>query len=75
MPNRLNIEGLIKSYCMRYSKRIFKVNKDNQKMKYYDPLIKTCIKPLESNRCQYCASSNKKCVTMNYLLPPSFHTN
>jgi hypothetical protein len=50
MPDRLNIEGLIKSYYMRCSKRIFKVNKDNQKMKYYDPLIKTYIKLPESNR-------------------------
>ena len=60
---------------MRYSKRIFKVDKNNQKVKYCDPLIKTYIKPPESNRCQYYASFNKKCVIMNYLFPPSFHTN
>jgi hypothetical protein len=75
MPDRLNIKDLIKSYCMRCSKRIFKINKDNQKVKYYDPLIKTYVKPLKSNRCQYYASFNKKCVAINYLLPPSFYTD
>jgi hypothetical protein len=51
MPNRLNIEGLIKFYCMRYLKRIFKVNKDDEKMKYCDSLIKAYINLSESNRC------------------------
>jgi hypothetical protein len=75
MLNRLNIEDLIKFCCMRCSKRIFKVDKDNQKVKYYDFLIKTYIKSLKSNRCQYCASFNKKCVAISYFLPPSFYTN
>jgi hypothetical protein len=60
---------------MRYLKRIFKMNKDNQKVKYCDSLIKTYIKSPKSNRCQYYSNSNKKYVTVNYLLPPSFHAN
>jgi hypothetical protein len=75
MPNRLNIEDLIKSYYMRYLKRIFKIDKDGQKVKYCDPLIKVYIKLPKSNRCQYYLNFNKKCVTVNYLFSPLFYTD
>jgi hypothetical protein len=52
---------------MRYSKRIFKIDKNGEKMKYYNSLIKTYIKPPGSNRCQYYLNFNKKCVIMNYF--------
>jgi hypothetical protein len=75
MPDRLNIEGLIKPCYMRCSKRIFKIDKDSQKVKYYDSLIKTCVKLSKSNRCQYYSNFNKKCVIVNYFFPPLFYAN
>jgi hypothetical protein len=75
VPNRLNIEGLIKLCYMRCLKRIFKVDKDGEKMKYCDSLIKTYIKLSGNNRYQYCSNFNKKCVTVNYLFPPLFYAN
>jgi hypothetical protein len=35
---------------MRCSKCIFKMNKDNQKVKYCDPLIKICVKLCQSSK-------------------------
>jgi hypothetical protein len=52
---------------MRYSKRIFKINKDSEKMRYYNSLIKTYVKLPKSNRCEYYSKSNKKYVTVSYF--------
>jgi rRNA-processing protein FCF1 len=75
MPDRLNIESLIKSCCMRYLKRIFKANKNSEKVRYYNSLIKICVKLFKNNRCEYSSKSNKKCVTVNYLFSFLFYVN
>jgi hypothetical protein len=59
----------------RARERAYSNNKNSEKVKYYNFLIKTYVKSPEINRCEYCSKFNKKYVTVNYLFPSLFCVN